>query len=121
MINHNSFNKEIKNIAKKHPSVYKDLEQANNLLLYYFKNNRSIIGNGKIHRVFTSPCNTYEIWKYEMKVKSIHHPNQWPRLWFKVNFPDISINCLCIHTHNENYDNNKIDNEAKERALELFA
>ena len=59
------------------------------------------------------------IWKVELVIpKSNLRPNQFPRMWFCVQGNKIAF--LCIATHIDNYNDNNLDNIAKERLNDIF-
>lgn len=73
------------------------------------------IAPGKIHCVLRNPI--FAIWKLEMAVADLKS-NQWPRVWFAVSGNKIGF--LCMGTHVDNYDNNKMDRLAQNLVSDIF-
>jgi hypothetical protein len=113
---HSSFEKELKELCKKHPQARKALEDALRMIAEHF-NTIPVFDPGKLHRI-TQLDNGF-IWKLEMAVpKSGLRPNQWPRVWFAIENNTLVI-LLLLAVHTDNYDNNACDKEAFRRYLEL--
>lgn len=78
---------------------------------------QQVIGPGKLHRV--SQNDIWALWKAELFVpNSGLKPNQWPRIWFAVKGGILVF--LCVGSHVDNYDNNKMDRIASSRAGDMF-
>jgi len=113
-----------------HPSFDKDAAKINGRFpffdgLYSFKkicevhfnpeNPRQVIAPGKLHRI--KCCGSYTIWKVEMAIKGLQS-NQFPRVWFAVRGSVIIF--LCLATHIDNYDDNKMEVIANNLISQFF-
>lgn len=78
-------------------------------------NPQQVIAPAKLHRVTQN--DEWSIWKIELVVPGIK-PNQFPRMWFAVRGPDIAL--LCIATHIDNYDDNRMVTIAVGRVTDIF-
>lgn len=113
---HDGFDKDIKKLGKKYPSIHTSITQTQRLLSVQFNptDPKEIIGPGKLHRVTENQ--TWAIWKYEVAVKGLR-PNQWPRFWFAVSGKTITF--LVANSHVNNYDNNECDRLSIDRFSEI--
>ena len=76
-----------------------------------------IIAPAKLHRITQNDL--WILWKIELVVpNSALRPNQYPRMWFAVKGASIAF--LCMATHIDNYDNEKMNNLALSRVTDFF-
>lgn len=75
------------------------------------------IGPGKLHRI--SQNDVWTLWKIELIIpKSGLRPNQFPRMWFVVKGGIIVF--LCISSHIDNYNDEKMNQLALSRVSDFF-
>ena len=115
-LHHDSFSKELKTLRKTIRPIDDSIKKVKKLLEAHFfieTTKGKVINPGKIHRVtVVNDVSGAELWKIEVMVPNLK-PNLWPRLWFMLNGENVTF--LAIASHNQNYDNNKMDRIAKER------
>jgi hypothetical protein len=117
-IEHPSFSKETaKLLTRRFPFLNKALESFKMLCEFQFHplNPQQRIAPAKLHRVTQNDL--WSIWKIELAVPNLR-PNQFPRVWSAVKGSNIAF--LCIATHIDNYDDNRVAKSAIERATDIF-
>ena len=78
---------------------------------------QQVIAPAKIHRITQNDI--WTLWKTELIVpNSDLRPNQWPRMWFVVKGAIIAF--LCISSHVDNYNDDKMDRLALSRVSDFF-
>ena len=113
-----------------HPSFDKDADGMNRRFSFFdglhsFKkicevhfnpvSPRQVIAPGKLHKV---KCyGSYIVWKVEIAVKGLKS-NQFPRVWFAVRGSVVVF--LCLATHIDNYNDNKMDKIADSLVSQFF-
>lgn len=78
---------------------------------------RQVIAPAKLHRVTQNDL--WTLWKIELVVPNAGlRPNQYPRMWFVVKGASVAV--LCLATHIDNYDDEKMNRAALSRVGDLF-
>jgi len=78
---------------------------------------QQVIAPAKLHRVLQTEV--LVLWKIELVLpNSGLRPNQWPRLWFGIRGDVIVF--LCLSSHVDNYDEEKMNRLAQSRISDLF-
>ena len=116
---HESFLKEITALERRFPTVRDGLYSFERLCEVQFNptNPKQIIAPAKLHRVTQN--NIWVLWKVELVIpNSGLRPNQWPRVWFVVRGAVVVF--LCISSHIDNYNDEKINRMALSRVLDFF-
>jgi len=113
---HNKFESEFKAIGKRNRKLDQGFEEAKRLLAAQFHPSQPIqvINPGKIHHLHSYA--DFELWKLEMMVDLLR-PSQFPRVWFALQ-PGV-ISFLAIRSHTDNYNDDTVTRQAKERFAEL--
>ncbi len=114
---HSAFEKETAKLQRRFSYLEKGLQAFRRLCEKQFHpiNPCPIIAPGKIHRVTVNEI--WTIWKVELVVKNLR-PNQFPRVWFAVKGSKIAL--LCIGTHIDNYNDDKMNRTALDRVSDIF-
>lgn len=114
---HPSFEKESAKLKRRFSSLEKGLQSFQRLCEVQFHplNPQQIIAPAKLHRVTQNDL--WSVWKVELAIVGLR-PNQFPRVWFAVRGSNIAF--LCIVTHVDNYEDNKITKIAIERVTDIF-
>ncbi len=118
-IYHPKFGKEIVALGRRFRNIRKGLESFQRLCEVQFHpvNPQRIIAPAKLHRITQNDI--WGLWKIELAIpKSGLRPSQFPRMWFCVQGAKISF--LCIATHIDNYNDNKMNRVAEERLTDIF-
>ncbi|MFC1622498.1 hypothetical protein ACFL1Y_00690 [Patescibacteria group bacterium] len=118
-IYHQKFEKEIVALSRRFKNIKEGMESFERLCNKQFDpiNPQSIIPPAKLHRIKQN--NIWDLWKIELVIpKSGLRPNQFPRMWFCVQGSKIGF--LCIASHVDNYDDNKMEIVALERLGDIF-
>ena len=115
-ISHPSFVKETATLTR-FPFLDTALESFKMLCEFQFHplNPQQRIAPAKLHRVTQN--DEWSVWKIELVIHGLR-PNQFPRMWFAVRGSNIAL--LCIATHIDNYDNNKMTKIAVDRVTDIF-
>lgn len=113
---HPAFVKETATL-KRFPFLDTALESFKMLCEFQFHplNPQQRIAPAKLHRVTQN--DEWSVWKIELVVHGLR-PNQFPRMWLAVRGSNIAL--LCIGTHIDNYDDNKMTKIAVERVTDIF-
>jgi len=117
---HDGFEKEIAVLEKRRlRHIRKSLEGFQKLCEFHFHPTvpEPRIAPAKLHRVTQN--DSWTLWKTELPV--IHsglRPNQYPRIWFAQRGDSIAF--LCISSHTENYNNEKMNQSALSRVTDFF-
>jgi len=113
---HPSFEKEAAKLKRRF-LLDKGLQSFQRLCEVQFDptNPQQVITPAKLHRVTQNDL--WSIWKIELVVPGLR-PNQFPRLWFAVKGSNIAF--LCIGSHIDNYNDNKLTAIATERVTDIF-
>ncbi len=78
---------------------------------------QQVIAPAKLHRITQNGI--WTMWKVELVVPNAGlRPNQYPRVWFAVKGSVIVF--LCMGTHIDNYDNEKLGSIAMSRVTDFF-
>lgn len=78
---------------------------------------QQVIAPAKLHRVTQNDI--WTLWKIELVVPNAGlRPNQHPRMWFVVKGASIAV--LCLATHVDNYDDEKMNRVALSQVSDLF-
>ncbi|MEK7208439.1 MAG: hypothetical protein AAB699_02730 [Patescibacteria group bacterium] len=78
---------------------------------------KQVIAPAKLHRVKQN--DVWTLWKVELVIpNSGLRPNQWPRMWFVVKGNKIAF--LCIASHVDNYNDEKLNQLALSRLGDFF-
>jgi hypothetical protein len=78
---------------------------------------QQVIAPAKLHRVLQTEV--LVLWKIELVLpNSGLRPNQWPRLWFGIKGNVIVF--LCLSSHVDNYNEEKMNRLAQSRISDLF-
>jgi hypothetical protein len=118
-IYHDGTKKEIAAVERRFPHLREGLTAFERLCEWQFNptNPRQVIAPAKLHRLTQN--NVWTMWKVELVVpKSGLRPNQYPRLWFAVKGAIIAL--LCLATHIDNYDDEKMNRLALSRVTDIF-
>lgn len=116
---HNNIQKEITSLGRRFRTLRDGLSTFERLCEVQFHpiSPQQVITPAKIHRIVQN--NLWTLWKTELVIPhSGLRPNQWPRLWFVVKGEIIVF--LCISSHVDNYDDEKINNLALSRVSDFF-
>ncbi|MFH1170411.1 MAG: hypothetical protein V1704_02535 [Candidatus Vogelbacteria bacterium] len=116
---HDGIKKEIAAFERRFGNVRKGLKSFELLCEVQFHPTepKQIIAPAKLHRLTQN--NIWAMWKIELVIpKSNLRPNQYPRMWFVVKGAIIAF--LCLATHIDNYDEQKMDYLAKSRLTDLL-
>ena len=116
---HDGFQKEIAVLERRFRHIKKGLKSFERLCEVQFDpvSPKQIIAPSKLHRITQNEI--WSVWKVELVIpKSALRPNQYPRLWFGIKGSIISF--LCISTHIDNYDEQKMDSLALSRITDIF-
>jgi len=116
---HDEIQKEIAALERRFATIHDGFAAFERLCLVQFSptNPKQVIAPAKLHRI--NQNDIWTIWKIELVVpKSGLRPNQWPRAWFAVKGEVIVF--LCIATHIDNYDDEKLDRLALSRVTDFF-
>lgn len=114
---HPHFEKEAANLKRRFPYFEAGLESFKRICDVHFDPiiPKQVIAPAKLHRV---KCfESFTIWKVELAVKNLR-PNQFPRIWFAIRGATIAF--LCVATHIDSYDDNKMNREAEILASSIF-
>ena len=116
-IDHPSFTKETAKLTRRFSFLNKALESFKMLCEFQFHplNPQQRIAPAKLHRVTQNDL--WSIWKIELAVPGLRS-SQSPRVWFAVKGSTISF--LCIASHVDNYNDNKMNQVAVERVTDIF-
>lgn len=118
-LNHPEFEKETADISRRFRTFNDGLEVFKRLCEKQFHPvyPQLVISPGKIHH--RKKTELFSIWKVELVLpNSGLRPNQFPRVWFAVQGTKIAF--LCTGTHIDNYNDNKMDRVAENRATDIF-
>ena len=78
---------------------------------------QQVIAPAKLHRITQNDI--WTMWKIELVVPNAGlRPNQYPRVWFAVKGEVIVF--LCMGTHIDNYDDEKMNKIAMSRVTDFF-
>lgn len=116
---HDGMQKEIAAIERRFHHLREGLTAFERLCEVQFNptSPRQVIAPAKLHRLTQN--NIWTMWKVELVVpKSGLRPNQYPRLWFAVKGATIAL--LCLATHIDNYDDEKMNRLALSRVTDIF-
>ena len=117
---HDGFEKEIAALEKRRfRSLSDSLRKFQKICEVHFHptNPERLINPGKLHRI--TQTDSWVLWKTELPlVKSGFRPNQYPRLWFVVKGSVIAF--LCIASHIDNYNDEKMSQLALSRLGDFF-
>ena len=116
---HDSVQKEIAKFEGRFRAIRESLAIFERLCNTQFNPTKpqQVIAPAKLHRVIQNDI--WTLWKIELVVPNAGlRPNQYPRMWFVVKGASIAI--LCLSTHIDNYDDEKINRVALSRVSDLF-
>ena len=116
---HSNIKEEITDIERKFRTIRDGLSALERLCEVQFNpiNPQRIIAPAKLHRITQN--DTWTLWKVELVIpNSGLRPNQLPRLWFVVKGTIIAF--LCISSHIDNYNDEKMDSLALARVADFF-
>jgi len=116
-ITHPSYDKEIAALKPRFQNLAKGIDAFKRLASIQFhpKRPQSIIAPGKLHRLHQNDI--WAIWKVEVAVKGVRS-NKSPRLWFAIKGSEMVF--LCIATHENNYNDEKVKEVAISRVTDFF-
>ncbi len=115
---HSHFEKEAASFKRRFSFFEAGIESFKRICEVHFDpiNPKQVIAPAKLHRV---KCfGSLTIWKIELAVKNLRS-NQSPRVWFAVRGATIVF--LCIATHIDNHDDNKMNREAEVLVGSVFS
>jgi len=116
---HDDIQKEIATLEGRFRTIRDGLSAFERLCKVQFNltNPQQVIAPAKLHRV--TQKDMWTIWKIELVVpNSGLRPNQWPRMWFVVKGAIIAF--LCVSSHIDNYDDERMNRLALSRASDFF-
>jgi hypothetical protein len=116
---HDGVQKEIIAIEQRFRTIRDGLSSFERLCEVQFNptNPQQIIAPAKLHRITQNDI--WTLWKIELVVpNSGLRPNQWPRMWFVVKGAIIAF--LCVASHIDNYNDEKMNRLALSRASDFF-
>ena len=116
---HDGFQKEIAVLERRFYTIHDGLAAFERLCEAQFDpiNPRQVIAPAKLHRILQNDI--WTLWKVELVLpNSGLRPNQWPRMWFAVR--GVAIVFLCLSSHVDNYNDEKMNCLARSRASDLF-
>lgn len=116
---HENLNKEIAAIERRFRTIRDGFSSFEKLCEVQFNpmNPRQVVAPAKLHRITQNDI--WTLWKIELVVpNSGLRPNQWPRMWFAVKGAIIAF--LCLSSHINNYDDEKMDRLALSRVSDIF-
>jgi len=116
-LEHPKFSKQAADFKRRFPGFDEGFSATKNIFEVHFHptNPMQRIAPGKIHCILKNV--NYTMWKLEMAVAGLKS-KQWPRVWFVVSGSKVVF--LCIGTHIDNYDNNKLDRLAQNLITDIF-
>ena len=118
---HDGLQKEVSSLEKRFRNLRAGLASFERLCEFQFNptNPKQVITPAKLHRLSLTQKDVWTLWKVELVVpNSGLRPNQWPRLWFAVKGTIIAL--LCLASHIDNYDDEKMNRLALSRASDYF-
>jgi len=116
---HDGIQKEIAALERRFRTIRSGLSALERLCEVQFNptSPRQVIAPAKIHRITQN--DVWTLWKIELVLpNSGLRPNQWPRMWFVVKGAIIAF--LCISSHVDNYNDEKMNRLALSRASDFF-
>lgn len=116
---HDATQKEIAALERRFRTIREGLSIFERLCEKQFNpvNPQQVIAPAKLHRVTQNDI--WTLWKIELVIpNSGLRPNQWPRMWFVVKGEIIVF--LCISSHVDNYNDEKMDRLALSRVTDFF-
>jgi hypothetical protein len=116
---HDGIRKEIAAFAKRFRGIKNGLTIFERLCEVQFNplEPKQVIAPAKLHRITQNDI--WTMWKIELVVpNSGLRPNQYPRMWFAVKGANVAL--LCISTHADNYDDEKMNRLAILRVGDLL-
>lgn len=116
---HDGIQKEIAALERRFRTLRDGISAFERLCEFQFhsKSPRQVIAPAKLHRVTQNDM--WILWKVELVIpNSGLRPNQWPRMWFAVK-GEIIV-CLCISSHIDNYNDEKMNKIALSRVSDFF-
>lgn len=116
---HDSIQKEIVALERRFRTIRDGLSAFERLCEVQFNptNPRQVIAPAKLHHITQNDI--WTLWKIELVIpNSGLRPNQWPRMWFVVKGAIIVF--LCISSHIDNYNNEKMNHLALSRVSDFF-
>lgn len=118
-LSHPEFDKETADISRRFRTFNDGLVSFKLICEKQFHptNPQIVIPPGKIHH--RKETELFSMWKIELVLpNSGLRPNQFPKVWFAVQ--GVKIAFLCVGTHIDNYNDNKMDRVAEKRATDIF-
>jgi len=116
---HSGIQNEISGLKKRFRTIEEGFAIFERLCKVQFnpENPKQVIAPAKLHRITQNDI--WTLWKVELVVpNSGLRPNQCPRMWFVVKGAIIAF--LCISSHIDNYNNEKMDQFALSRVSDFF-
>ena|SRR3990172_1584051 len=117
---HESFEKEIKKLSRKHRYLNDGIMKLSKLLEIQFHPQRpkTIISPKILHHI--RECNNFNLWKVECAIpKSGLRAGQNPRIYFAHHGNIIYF--LCLDTHSNNYEDSELRSKAFERVSDFLS
>ncbi len=116
---HDSIKEEIADIERKFRTINEGLSALERLCEVQFNpiHPQQVIAPAKLHRITQNDI--WTLWKVELVIpNSGLRPNQLPRLWFVAKGTIIIF--LCISSHIDNYNDEKMNSLALARVTDFF-
>ena len=116
---HDGIQKEIATYERRFRNIRDGLKSFERLCEVQFHPTepKQVIAPAKLHRITQNDI--WTMWKIELVVPNSNlRPSQYPRMWFVVKGAVIAP--LCISTHIDNYNNDKMNRLAHSRVTDLF-
>ena len=116
---HERINKEIADVEKRFSTLRGGFSSFEKLCEFQFNPTKpqQIIAPAKLHRIIQNDI--WTMWKIELVVPNVGlRPNQYPRVWFAVKGAVIVF--LCMATHIDNYNDEKMNGVAISRVSDFF-
>ena len=118
-IYHDGVSNEIATAEKRFPTMRGGFSTFEKLCEFQFNPTKpqQVIAPAKLHRITQNDI--WKMWKIELVVPNAGlRPNQYPRVWFAVKGEVIVF--LCMGTHIDNYDDEKMNKIAMSRVTDYF-
>jgi hypothetical protein len=114
---HSAYDSEIADLKQRSKNIDEAVESFKKLCEFQFHPNtpKQVLAPGKLHRVTQNDI--WSLWKIELAVKGLRS-NQSPRIWFAIKGTTIVL--LSAQSHVDNYDDNRQNTVAIDRATDFF-